>query len=100
MENHRTLKLARELDRTAHSLAFLIGYQPETRDNRAVFGFLRSVEDVHEDLLRAVVADMRSNGASWTDVGYAMGVSRQAAWERFSDPDDTRPWLPAETDAT
>ena len=26
----------------------------------------------------------RDQGASWTDVGTALGISRQAAWERFS----------------
>ena len=29
----------------------------------------------------------RGQGASWTDVGSALGISRQAAWERFA-PDD------------
>jgi hypothetical protein len=34
----------------------------------------------HVDMLRA-------RGVSWTRVGEALGVSRQAAWERFSGED-------------
>lgn len=29
----------------------------------------------------------RDQGASWTDVGEALGISRQAAWERFAPED-------------
>lgn len=29
----------------------------------------------------------RQQGASWTDVGSALGISRQAAWERFAPGD-------------
>lgn len=31
-----------------------------------------------------LVADARRAGASWTEIGKALGVSRQAAWEFFS----------------
>jgi hypothetical protein len=34
----------------------------------------------HVDLLR-------SRGVSWTRIGAALGVSKQAAWERFSGED-------------
>jgi len=34
----------------------------------------------HVDLLRA-------RGVSWTRIGAALGVSKQAAWERFSGED-------------
>jgi hypothetical protein len=30
---------------------------------------------------------LRSRGVSWTRIGAALGVSRQAAWERFSGED-------------
>ena len=29
----------------------------------------------------------RDQGASWTDIGTALGISRQAAWERFAPED-------------
>jgi hypothetical protein len=30
---------------------------------------------------------LRSRGISWTRIGQALGVSKQAAWERFSGED-------------
>jgi hypothetical protein len=33
------------------------------------------------------VAILRERGLSWTRIGEALGVSKQAAWERFSDED-------------
>jgi hypothetical protein len=37
-----------------------------------------------EKLLYQSVQAAREAGHSWTDIGKAMGVSRQAAWGRFS----------------
>jgi biotin operon repressor len=31
-----------------------------------------------------VVDTLRSREVSWADIGEALGVSRQSAWERFS----------------
>jgi hypothetical protein len=33
------------------------------------------------------VATLRGRGISWTRIGAALGVSKQAAWERFSGED-------------
>ena len=66
------------------SMTFLMGIEPATRDNSAVFMHIRVIENDLKELLRAVVDDMRDSGASWTDVGEALGMSRQAAWEKFS----------------
>lgn len=33
------------------------------------------------------VGSLRDRGISWTRIGAAVGVSKQAAWERFSDED-------------
>lgn len=33
------------------------------------------------------VATLRDRGISWTRIGQALGVSKQAAWERFSGED-------------
>jgi hypothetical protein len=35
-------------------------------------------------VLRAQVDTLRKREVSWTDIGRALGISRQAAWERFS----------------
>jgi hypothetical protein len=37
--------------------------------------------------MRDFVAILRSRGVSWTRIGAALGVSKQAAWERFSGED-------------
>jgi hypothetical protein len=37
--------------------------------------------------MRDHVAVLREHGVSWTRIGEALGVSKQAAWERFSGED-------------
>ena len=37
--------------------------------------------------IRDYVEVLRSRGVSWTRIGAALGVSKQAAWERFSGED-------------
>ena len=34
--------------------------------------------------MEILVVQARATGASWTDIGDALGISRQAAWERFA----------------
>jgi hypothetical protein len=41
-----------------------------------------------EKLQRHLVSDAREAGRTWTEIGEALGISRQAAWERFSAPPD------------
>ena len=43
----------------------------------------RTMEAVRRDL-QAKVDILRKRGASWETIGNALGTSRQAAWERFS----------------
>jgi hypothetical protein len=41
--------------------------------------------------LREAVEAARSTGATWTEIAAALGVTRQAAWERFAtDPGSRR----------
>ena len=42
-----------------------------------------SLEGVRS-VLQAQVGALRQRGVSWADIGAALGISRQAAWERFS----------------
>jgi hypothetical protein len=44
----------------------------------------RGVERALDKLLREQVHQARAAGCSWTEVGAALGTSKQAAWERFS----------------
>jgi hypothetical protein len=41
-----------------------------------------------DKLQRQLVCQSRSAGRSWTEIGASLGISRQAAWERFSTPPD------------
>jgi len=52
-----------------------------------VLGTLRSSEatvDAVRDVLQEQVDLLRSRDVSWSRIGDALGISRQAAWERFS----------------
>jgi uncharacterized NAD(P)/FAD-binding protein YdhS len=40
-----------------------------------------------DKLTRDTVRRARTAGHSWTQIGQALGVSKQAAWERFSGED-------------
>jgi hypothetical protein len=39
-----------------------------------------------EKLQQHLVQQARNDGRSWTEIGTALGVSKQSAWERFSAP--------------
>ncbi len=47
-------------------------------------GLARAVDKLQRQLVRQA----RAAGQTWTEIGEALGVSRQAAWERFSGPPD------------
>jgi ClpX C4-type zinc finger len=38
-----------------------------------------------DNRLRAAVLALRRKGVTWMRIGEALGISRQSAWERFSD---------------
>jgi hypothetical protein len=40
--------------------------------------------DAYQNVLQAQVDILRGRGISWAAIGGALGISRQAAWERFS----------------
>jgi hypothetical protein len=40
--------------------------------------------DAAAEILHQHVAELRRRGVSWARIGAALGVSRQAAWERFA----------------
>ena len=40
-----------------------------------------------DDKLRELVAFCRSHGKSWTQIGQALGMTKQSAWERLSGED-------------
>jgi hypothetical protein len=40
--------------------------------------------DATRAVLNSLVETLRRRGVSWAAIGGALGISRQAAWERFS----------------
>jgi hypothetical protein len=47
-------------------------------------GLARAVDK----LQRHLVQQARDAGRTWTEIGEALGVSRQSAWQRFATPED------------
>lgn len=47
----------------------------------------RWLQDAVDKAMRQLVDDARTDGATWQQVAEALGVSRQAAWERFAGGD-------------
>ena len=39
-----------------------------------------------EKVQRSLVEHARASGRSWAEIGTALGISKQSAWERFSQP--------------
>ena len=40
-----------------------------------------------DKLIRQTVKDARGQGCTWAEIGRALGMSKQSAWERFSGED-------------
>lgn len=58
-----------------------------TLTDEQLLGALKSAEATVEatrSVLQAQINELRRRGQSWEAVGKALGISRQAAWERFS----------------
>ena len=50
-------------------------------------GFLSLAASMVDDKTSELVAYCRGHGKSWTQIGAALGMSKQAAWERFAEED-------------
>jgi len=72
----------RVLDATPSSFA---GWQAMNDDQ--LLGALKIAEATVEAtraVLQAQIEELRRREISWDTIGHALGISRQAAWERFS----------------
>jgi len=81
-----------ELERAAAAAeAWLDGLDPavtpaeDPADLRRIGLALRGVADEQREVEDAVAA-ARGNGRSWAEIGLILGVSRQAARERYAHP--------------
>lgn len=68
-----------------HELAHTVGQQVDHDDLLDALGGVRLVELAADQARRRIVLAARLDGYSWTQIGDALGVSKQAAWERFGD---------------
>ncbi|MGH7775563.1 MAG: ClpX C4-type zinc finger protein [Candidatus Dormibacterales bacterium] len=60
---------------------------PADADERTLLEQLRMAGPqmgLAEEHVRTVVAELRRRGTAWAQIGAALGISRQSAWERFS----------------
>jgi hypothetical protein len=58
------------------------------RPTERLLALLKPIEATVEgksNQLQSVVEELRSRQVSWANIGEALGISRQSAWERFSD---------------
>lgn len=76
-EIQRAAKLAEEFDPDGAPI-------DDTTDLRTLAEAVDTVR-AGEARVRELVARARANGRSWGEVGIALGVSRQAARERFAE---------------
>lgn len=71
-------------------------YAPLQRGDRerastAALNALRSIRSIRQQLDDneiAAVRGARAAGASWTEIAQALGVTRQAAWDRWHELDE------------
>ena len=58
-----------------------------TQDTAEPLGALRALRERErelEDARRRLIATAREQGRSWTEIGAALGVSKQAAWQLYN----------------
>jgi hypothetical protein len=65
------------------------GSWSERSDDQMLSGLtqVQAVVSQADAAVHEYVAILRERGLSWTRIGEALGVSKQAAWERFSGED-------------
>ncbi|ALE82819.1 hypothetical protein XF36_06310 [Pseudonocardia sp. HH130629-09] len=67
-------------------------------DRAASIARALEVRSAAEDIVRVVVHEARETGATWQSIGDALGVTRQAAFQRYGRPLDPRTGEPMNTD--
>jgi ATP-dependent protease Clp ATPase subunit len=57
-------------------------------DTDSLLGNLKGAATVTQSIdshFKATVLELRKRGLTWAKIGETLGISRQAAWERFAD---------------
>ena len=83
--------LSRQHDNVSSDFRINVGLDIKGDWQERPLDFLRELKKctttLVDQLETKAVKLARDQGASWTDVGAALGISRQAAWERFAPED-------------
>lgn len=66
-------------------------------DSSSAIGHALRIQAAADDVVRAVVQQARERGVTWQTIGDALGVSRQAAFQRYGKPIDPRTGEPMNT---
>ena len=80
-----------ELEQAAEAARAALDALDTSTDPTQDAGDLRRISEIlaarviQERELAEAVADARANGRSWAKIGLALGISRQAAQERFGN---------------
>jgi Protein of unknown function (DUF3887) len=72
------------------ALALIMGDPLTSRDHLDLVRRVREIDDAAEQLLRLSVQHSRDAGHTWQEIGDLLGVTRQAAFQRFGKPIDPR----------
>lgn len=74
-----------------HADAFLAArVLTDSDDFASAIGYSLRVQSAADEVVRTVVQQSRERGATWQTIGDALGVSRQAAFQRYGKPIDPR----------
>lgn len=87
---HDTLTSAMRALKTHMDALLAARVLTSSNDWDASIGRALSIQAAADDVVRAVVGQARREGATWQVIGDALGVSRQAAFQRYGKPTDPR----------
>ncbi|WP_130178509.1 DUF3887 domain-containing protein [Cryobacterium sp. SO1] len=88
MQNNLTTAMQ---DLKRHADAFLAArVLTDSDDFAGAIGYSLRLQSAAEEVVRSVVQQSRERGATWQTIGDALGVSRQAAFQRYGKPIDPR----------
>jgi hypothetical protein len=82
--------LAHLLEEQASAVAHIVGHPVTSPDYLDLVRRARSADDLAEQVLRLCVQQCRDAGHTWQEIGDLIGVTRQAAFQRFGKPIDPR----------
>ena len=83
-------QLARELAEQALAIAERGGHPLTAPDRLQLVGNAREASVLADQVLRICVDQSRDAGVTWQQIGDLLGVTRQAAFQRFGKPIDPR----------